>query len=624
MAGYSNGYIEKDGSVGTLVRQLEDEFVNGTTHISKYVEYNLHDNIEKIDAYLNSKHTSGEKDSLGRDKPFFNIVTAAVNIWYRATDIDRKNIKIKATKEADTISSFLASVHLQDWMRRDNFGAFLNEWGRVLARFGSAICKFVEQKGSLHASVVPWDKIIIDPVEFDGNVTIEILELTKSQLRKKKGYDQEIVAKLCDAVTNRQTMDGQDKDNRPNYIKLYEVHGEMPLSYLTGKDSDSDTYTQQIHVISCLESDSKESYDDYTLYAGREEKHPYMITHLIKEDGRAMGIGAVEHLFEAQWMANHSIKAMKDQLDMASKLIFQTSDLNFANQNALVNIENGDILTHGVNQPLTQINNGTHDMTAWQNFLTAWKSVANEVTGVSESMMGQNPPSGTAWRLTEALLSENHSLFELMTENKGLHIEEMLRHFVIPFLKTKMDTAKEVTATLEANQIAKIDRRHIKNVSNRIVNRILIERALNDEKPTPDEQIDLTGQVMGQVQEGMEELGNQRFFKPDELPEVTWAEVFDDLEWEVEVDVTQEASNPKDDLVTLSTVFQTIADPVKRTVLQTPDGKMLFNAILRMAATVSPAQMTDLPSLPEPGVQPTSQPNLANQVGANVGELATR
>jgi hypothetical protein len=619
------GYIENNTSLGELVRQLENEFTRGTTQISKYVSYNLHDNIEKIDAYLNSKHTSGEFDSLGREKPFFNIVTAAVNIWYRATDIDRSNIKIKATTSSEEVASFLATVHLQDWMRRDNFGAFLNEWGRVLARYGSAVCKFVEQEGSLHAMVTPWDKIIIDPVEFDGNVTIEILDLTPSQLRKRKGYDQEIVNKLCSSVKSRQTMEGQNKDNRGGYIRLYEVHGEMPVSYLTGNDKDNSEYCQQMHIISFLASDDKGGFEDYALYSGRESKHPYMITHLIKEDGRAMGIGSVEHLFEAQWMANHSIKMMKDQLDLASKMIFQTSDATFSNQNALINIENGDILTHKINEPLTQINNGSHDVSVWQSYLVTWKSLANEVTGVSESMMGQNPPSGTAWRLTETLLNENHSLFELMTENKGLHIEEMLRQYVIPFLKTKMDTSKEVAATLESHDIAKVDSKFIKNITTNEVNKIIVQKVLNGEMPTPEDQSMMTQQVQGQAQEQLNSMGNVRFFKPSEISDTSWKEIFKDLEWEVEVDVTHESSNAKDDLVTLSTVLQTIANPQFAQVLNTPQGKTLFNLILQKAGGVSPLQMSDMPSTPTISSIPSPilTPN-ASAVGGAGGNLASK
>jgi hypothetical protein len=39
-----------------LVRKAERDYVDGTTTIGKYVEFSQYENIEKIDAYLNSKH----------------------------------------------------------------------------------------------------------------------------------------------------------------------------------------------------------------------------------------------------------------------------------------------------------------------------------------------------------------------------------------------------------------------------------------------------------------------------------------------------------------------------------------------------------------------------------------
>ena len=127
-----------DKTLGELVRKNETDYIAGTTTISKYVDFSLSENINKIDAYLNSKHVSGSEDSMGREKPFFNIVTAAVNIWYRATDIDRKDIKIKSTNTRNIFTSFLAGVWLQNWMKKANFGSFLNDWGRTLARYGVA------------------------------------------------------------------------------------------------------------------------------------------------------------------------------------------------------------------------------------------------------------------------------------------------------------------------------------------------------------------------------------------------------------------------------------------------------------------------------------------------------
>ena len=165
-------------SIHEIVRDAEDNYVHGIVKIGEYVEFDMHDVIEKTTAYLNSKHISGATDSLGREKPFFNIVSAARNIWYRATDIDRKNITMLSSKANQTAMAFMANVLLQNWMKKARFGVFLNDWGRTLADHGSAVVKFVEQGGDLKASVVPWNRLIVDPVDFDSIPTIEKIYMT--------------------------------------------------------------------------------------------------------------------------------------------------------------------------------------------------------------------------------------------------------------------------------------------------------------------------------------------------------------------------------------------------------------------------------------------------------------
>jgi len=605
--------MDKTKTVAELVRKNEADFTLGNTSISKYVNFSLNENIEKIDAYLNSKHTSGDTDAMGRDKPFFNIVTSAVNIWYRATDIDRKDIKIKATKSREIMTSFIATIHLQNWMRKDNFGAFLNDWGRSLARYGSAVVKFVDNDEGLHAMVVPWNRLIVDAVDFDNDVTIEILELTPAQLLKKKGYNRAMVRELIDATTTRKTSSGQQKDNKDNFIKVYEVHGEMPLSLLTGKEKDNDEYVQQMHVVSFVAAKKHGEFDDYTLASGKESKHPYMITHLIKEDGRSMSIGAVEHLFEAQWMQNHTVKSIKDQLDLASKLIFQTSDGNFTGQNALNSIENGDILIHAVNQPLTQLANNSNDIASLQNFQSQWKALGNEITGISESMMGTAAPSGTAWRQVEALLQENHSLFEIMTENKGLDLEKMMRKYILPHLKKGMNTSDEISATLDAQGIEKVDKKYVpieatKRLAQKIANHILT----TGEVPNigaEDQQLEIDG-----VKIELDEQGNQRFFVPEELSDLTWKEFFKDMEWELEVDITGEQKDKQNNMATLVTVFQAIGG--NPALLQDENARMILNKILEMTNAVSPAELASvkapppqaLPMQASPAAPPVGQP----------------
>ncbi len=233
-------------SISTLVRDMETNF-KGTTQTSKYVDENISEDINKIYAYWNSKHISGETDSKGRQKPFFNISVSSGNIWYRATDLDRKNTHIKSTRNQDVIPAFVATVILKEWMNKVDFGSFLNKWGMELAIFNSSVVKFIETKGKLKPTIVPWGRIICDVIDFDGNPKIEILQLTPAQL-KMKGYDSKKVDKLIEAQSSRELLDGQKQDNKNNYIKLYEIHGNLPKSYLTGLVRDKNTFVQRLIV----------------------------------------------------------------------------------------------------------------------------------------------------------------------------------------------------------------------------------------------------------------------------------------------------------------------------------------------------------------------------------------
>lgn len=585
-----------------LVQTLENDFVTGTTTISEFVQFSPYDNINKIEAYLNSKHTSGLEDALGREKPFFNIVTSATNIWYRATDIDRKNIKIKVTKSADYLSAFIANIMLREWMRKEKFGEFLNEWGRVLSRYGSAVVKFVEKDGRLIPYIEPWNKLIFDPIDIAQNPIVSTLELTPAQLRKNKSYNQEMVESLINAVSARTLLNNQTQDDRSNYIKVYELHGDLPLSWITGDEEDSDEYVQQMHVISYVESgtkNGKKQYDEFCLVKGREDD-PYMVTHLIKEDGRSMAIGAVEHLFDAQWMVNHSMKAMKDQLDLASKLFFQTSDPSFVGQNALSAMETGDILIHKINEPLTQANNQSHDLTSIQNFASQWRALAQEITSTPDSLRGNTAPSGTAWRQVEALQQEANSLFEVMVENKGMYIEQMMQNFIIPYIKKKLNNSKEIVGILQDHEINMIDSRYIKAEVTKIAKQNVKEALLKGEVPLP---IDTQGMEQD-IKAKLQELGNQRFFKPSEIEDKTWKDIFENFEWEVEVDPTGEQSFNREDLATLSTVLQTVAG--NPAILQDPNAKLLFSKILSITGAVSPLELNTMPTQsPLPATAPT-------------------
>lgn len=623
-------------TVQEIVRRAELNFLQGNTKLGKYVNHSMHDTIERIDAYLNSAHISGETDSLGRPKPFFNIVSSAVNIWYRATDIDRKDIKFVPNSASSVVLALVANVMLQNWMDENRFGQFLNQWGRSLARYGSSVPKFVEKDGKLIPTVIPWNRLIADAVDFDALPRIEKIYYTPSQLRQHPEYDQDAVDALINAVQSRRTLDKLTKDTQNEFIEVYEVHGELDTRLLDKKPkltipNKDIKYRQQMHVVSFLEKDRPGEYDDYTLFKGKEGKDPYMKTDLIQEDGRTLSIGAVEYLFDAQWMVNHTAKNMKDTLDLASKMIFQTADSRYSSRNVLSAIETGDILVWDkqLGSELTQINTGKPDIQALQNFSQQWQTMAQDLTSTPDALRGNTLPSSTPYALGN-LLSENASnLFELMTENKGLAIEDMMRTYVIPHLKKQLKHRDEIVAILDDAGVQQIDamyipREAIKRHNNRVKQQTFdaVDQLAQGGTPSPIQPFNQP-QEEANVRQELGPLGNQRFLKPDDMGEKQWSELFSDFQWDnIRVQVTNENGDTKAVLATLSSLLQTIApNPM---ILQDPTARMLFNQILIETGKISPLQLSTASSQPSPAqqqMQQQPQPQSQPQQGGGVGAL---
>ena len=605
--------MQKD-SIHSIIRKAEDNYIHGTTRIGDHVEWSMHDTIERITAYLNSKHISGDKDSLGRDKPFFNITVAARNIWWRATDIDRKDIRFIPKTSSSVVLAFVANVMLQNWMDKNRFGQFLNQWGLTLASYGSAISKWVERDNQLVPSVVPWNRTICDPVDFEALPRIEKLYKTPGQLRNMAteghpsyaGYDMDMVESLIAAVSaTRKTLGDQQVDNQSEFIELWEVHGLLPAALLEDDWQNADDklweqFRQQMHVVSYTKSaDASKGYDDYTLFKGKEKNDIYQKDDLISEDGRTLAIGSVEASFEAQWMQNHSQKNIKDTLDLASKLIFQTADSFYVGRNVLSAIESGDILVHKTDSPLTQINNSKADITAFQNFASQWRVLQQEITSTPDALRGTTLPSGTPYSLGAYLGGQANSLFEIMTENKGLAIEDMLRKYIIPHLKKQLKNKDEIVGILDDAGVQEIDALYVPAEAVRRFNKRTMSTLLQGGMPSPFNQ-----QAEEQsVRQGLGQLGNKRFFVPDELSQKQWDEVFADFEWDnVRLEVTNESADKQAILQTLASVFQSIV-PIalnNPAALDNPILKTVLGGILRETSVISPLQLSTMATQPQP------------------------
>lgn len=562
------------------MRKIRDNFVNGTITLSPYVQMTPYEDLNKIHAYLNSQHTSGKEDALGREKPFYNITVAKKNITARATDLDRKNIRFKASKAKDEISSFLLNIHLQKWMRTSIFPIFLNQWGDTLSGYNSAVVKVIENSEGLNLKVMDWNKIVVDFIDFESNPKVEKLELTEAQLRQNENYNQEVVDELCSVLSSRKTISGQQKDNKDDYVELYEIHGNLPLSYLTDREKDKYDYVQQMHVVSFIASKKTGKYDDYTLYSGKEKKDPYRLTWLLPStDGSISLNGSVKNLFEAQWMKNHSVKMIKDQLDLASKILTQTADSSFATKNIISAMETGDILIHADGKPLTVVPNNSHDITSLQNFALDWEKVAQDLSHTPDILSGDNLPSGTPYRLGAIQQQEAHSNFDMMLENKGLHLEMLFKESITPYLLKKMNSVEEIATELDSYGIDRIDKRYISSEAIKRFNKKAVGAVLGGSQfPNLNEE-------QQQVQQELYS-SSQRYIKPSDIKDKTWKEVIGKFAGDVTYEITNENQDKRAVLETLSSLLQTS--------INNPElYKLVSNKILQETGVVSPLEIKE-------------------------------
>jgi hypothetical protein len=148
---------------------------------------------------------------------------------------------------------------------------------------------------------------------------------------------------------------------------------------------------------------------------------------------------------------------------------------------------------------------------------------------------------------------------------------------------------------------------HTKSTAIRSVNSEIKKKMIAGEMITPEEQMMLTQATKAKIGSGLQEFGNQRFFTPDDVSEKTWAETFDGMEWDLDIDITGEARNSLEELTTLNTALQVVLNPAFATNKQ---AQAIVGRILENTGAMSPVEYASLPSTPAPAPQVEAPPVL--------------
>lgn len=513
------------------VLEVKDNYERGTIERIEGLVFSQYYTIKMIEFYSNSRYLDGQKDELGREKPFFNIVNANVDVSIAATDVDLKDIILEAADSASQEKSFILNKLAQGWMRETNFSATLNDIGETLPRYGGVLVKKCEYDGELEVQVVPWKNIITDQVDIKNGIKIEKHWMSPVELSKKskvwRNVDQAIA--LCEK--------GEQQDAPRGTVLVYEVEGFLPKSFKTGKIEDKNNYKLQCWYVIANGKAQIDLYDE-ELTESRYKYHPWK-----KVAGRGLGWGVVEDGEQAQVWTNDSIIQEQSTMELAGKVIVQSASKKYAGRNVLTEIDQGQILEHEDNKPFTRIDLTPSSLPVWQTLVQRWGQQFDRSSSITDALRGETPPSGQAYRLQALVTQASASQFDYRREAKGIFISEIFYDWVIPHLIKKLNKGGEYGAEFSKEELDRIDEMFVNSMVMDELAKIKESNGMVD----PMQIDEITSNALNKMGKG----GANRYLQ---VPKG----FFDKIRTKIRVDLTGEQKNKMAQLESLANIFNQI------------------------------------------------------------------
>lgn len=517
------------------------------------------------------------KDGMGRDKPFFNIVNFRVNLAKVATDLDIKDIQITSDNPAFRVQSMLLNREAYEWMKTD-FSATLNKMGSTRPKYGGYLLKKTEVDGKLNIEVVDWTKVYTDVADIIGGPIVECHNMSPVALKKKDGAWENV----NEVLRAHKGLKGVDKSNK---IEVFEILGEFPKSIfneVNGLDSsDDDDYNFSLQKYICAEVSSKK----YILYSEEPKgKITDYYEYLSWEDQSLdLGRGVIEDSEEAQVWTNDAVINEKNAMDLAGRVGLKTNSKKIGGN--ILEHDHGKIYELGNNEDINSFNLAPSSLGQYQNMIEKWKSQANDATSSYDAQTGENPTSGTPYSQTALLNQISSKPFDYKREEWGIHLSKIFTNWVIPYLIKKLRKPH----TLVSSEFSDVELEMIdESITTLSVNKSIVDWAMSDteEMMTPEMQEEMTISA----KKGLQKNGKKRYI---EIP----ANYFDDIEAKVTVVTTGEQKNKAVVLQSLSTILQSVQasyNPNTGTfgVLEDPTLAKIFSEIVELSgAGISPVSL---------------------------------
>lgn len=522
-------------------------------------DWNMYSHVKRTDLYKNSQF---EIDN-DKDRPFFNITRPLLNLQYRAEGFNVKDIKLFVNEASKYFKSFLIRKYHDKWAREHDLDTFIDDMVESYVDYGGVLVKDVNE---IRPEVVPLKRLAFcDQTDILGGAICEKHYYSPAELKKfSKNWDKEAIDYLIEKASSfKELPEGQQAQTPSRWIEVYELHGEFPEHWL-GDDVDYDDYNYigQMHVIGFYK-DEKGINKGIHLYRGKEPVSPYKFLPRDSIFGRALGFGGGEELFEAQVWSNLSEIRMRQMLDTAAKTLFKTTDPAVAQRNNLSDMDDGQIIELMEGSDLSQVNTYPANLSAFEKTQDRWVSQAKLIASANESILGEQPKSGTPFALQQLVTAENHSLHEYRRGKLATFLGEIYRDWIIPWLAREVVNEQEFLASLDLEELQQVADTLVENRAKNIEKQMVLSGRLFSK----EEREEMRNKIRDKFMRG----DNKRFIKilKDEMK---------DAPIDIEVVIANKQKDIAQDIQNLTNIAREVM--AAREALNDPRISKLYNEIL--------------------------------------------
>lgn len=549
--------------------------------------FDHYDTLRRIEFYSNNQYMSGNKDALGREKPFYNVNTYRVTVAKTATDLDVKDIKFEPDSLKYSVEAMLYNRELFKYLKESNFSKTLNEMGKTRPKYGGLLVKKYEEKGKLDIGVMEWKNVIVDPVNIMGGSIIETHYMTPSEFSAKTDVWENVEEVL--------TAHAKANKNKPCRIEVKEITGDFPKGFNPKQETGEEVngYEEKCYYIACV---NKKKFYLYEENEKRKDKYKYLAWEEVP--GRDLGRGVVEEGFESQVWVNDAMITAKNAMDVATKVVGITTSQDFGGSNAITGVDHGHIFKIGQNDQLSFDTLSKTPLPEVERMIDLWNVQYDRVASTFNANTGEQTPSGTPYAQTALLNQVANSPFEYQREVWGIFLNEILNDWVKPFLKKKISKKHYLVTEFDDEELAVID-----DAIGEFEAKKSLKKALLEGKPMSLKEY-VT--VKESIKEGIAKLGAKR--------EIDIPEGFLNVEGNITANITGELKNKAAILQSLDGVLKTIVSTFNPNTgtyaaLEDPTLSKLFGQIIEISGVpFSYAQMKSKP------VQGADLSAISNQV----------